>query len=58
MVNEGNLAVTIIVPSSGTPALELITAAIEHGRLPPATVTLASASPSETVLAGSSRKTN
>jgi len=58
MVNEGNLAATIIVPSSGTPALELIAGAIEHGRLPPATVPLASASyPSETILAGT-RKTN
>jgi len=59
MVNEGNLAATIIVPSSGTPALELIAGAIEHGRLPAATVPLASASyPSETILAGGTRKTN
>lgn len=58
MVNEGKLAATIIIPSSGAPALELIAAAMDHGKLPPATVTLSSASyPSETVLAGASRKT-
>ena len=57
MVNEGKLAATIIVPSSGTPALELVAAAVESGRLPPATVTLASAAyPSETSLSGGSRK--
>jgi ABC-type sugar transport system substrate-binding protein len=59
LVNEGKLAATVIVPSSGTPALELVAAAIDLRRLPPASVILSSASyPSETVLAGGSRKTN
>lgn len=59
MVKEGTLAATIIVPSSGAPALELVIAAIEHGKLPPATVMLSSVSyPGETVLGGGSSNTN
>jgi len=58
MVNEGKLAATIIVPSSGTPAMEIVAAALDRQRLPPPTVILSSASyPSETILAGGSRKT-
>ena len=55
LVNEGKLAATVIVPSSGAPAMELVASAIGLGKLPPATVMLSSTSyPSETVLAGRS----
>ena len=58
MVNEGKLAATIVMPSSGTPAMEIVAAAMDRQRLPPATVILSSASyPSETILGGGSRKT-
>jgi ABC-type sugar transport system substrate-binding protein len=59
MVNEGKLAATVIVPSSGTPALELVVAAIQLGKLPPATVMLSSVSyPREAVLAGGGGRIN
>jgi len=59
LVNEGKLAATVVIPSSGTPALELVAAAIDHRRLPPPSVVLSTASyPSETVLANASTRTN
>jgi ribose transport system substrate-binding protein len=56
LVNEGKMAATVIVPSSGAAAVKLIADAYE-GKSVPASLMLASSSyPDESVLAGGTRK--
>ena len=57
LVNEGKLAATIVVPSTGALAVDLIAGATQGKPVPPS-VTVPSASyPDETILAAETRKT-
>jgi len=57
LVEAGQLIATIILPSSGGPAVEAIARDLQHGELPPKVVTLSSVSfPDETVLAEKGRR--
>jgi ABC-type sugar transport system substrate-binding protein len=44
LVDEKQLAATVIVPSSGTPAIDMLAAAFNHGKMPPPELLLSATS--------------